>query len=123
MTLGAFVSGADLTQAMRLRRELSAAVSEMLWRYDVLVTASALSPAPRFDAVPAQTPASAPIQAMPWNVTGHPALAVPTGFSPQGLPLGMQIVGRFFDEAGVLGVGAAYEAATAHKARRPPLAA
>ena len=48
---------------------------------------------------------------MPFNVTGNPVLTLPTGFSPDGLPLGMQIVGRAFDEATVLRIGAAYEAA------------
>ncbi len=47
----------------------------------------------------------------PFNVTGQPALAIPTGLSPAGLPLSMQIVGRPFDEATVLQVGAAYERA------------
>jgi aspartyl-tRNA(Asn)/glutamyl-tRNA(Gln) amidotransferase subunit A len=47
----------------------------------------------------------------PFNVTGQPALALPTGLSPAGLPLSMQIVGRPFDELTVLQIGAAYERA------------
>ena len=50
----------------------------------------------------------------PFNVTGQPALALPTGLAPGGLPLSMQIVGRPFDEATVLQVASAYE-----KARGP----
>ncbi len=45
----------------------------------------------------------------PFNVTGQPALAVPTGLSGDGLPLSMQFVGRPFAESTVLQVGAAYE--------------
>jgi aspartyl-tRNA(Asn)/glutamyl-tRNA(Gln) amidotransferase subunit A len=47
----------------------------------------------------------------PFNITGQPALALPTGLSPAGLPLSMQIVGRPFDELTVLQIGAAYERA------------
>jgi len=45
---------------------------------------------------------------MPFNVTGTPAIAVPTGLSASGLPLGMQIAGKAFDEAMVYRVAAAY---------------
>jgi aspartyl-tRNA(Asn)/glutamyl-tRNA(Gln) amidotransferase subunit A len=55
----------------------------------------------------------------PFNVTGHPALQVPVGFTAGGLPVGMQIVGARFDEATVLRIGAAYEAATEWHRRRP----
>ena len=47
----------------------------------------------------------------PFNVTGQPALAMPTGLSPNGLPLSMQIIGRPFDEATVFRVADAYERA------------
>jgi len=56
---------------------------------------------------------------MPFNVTGNPTLAIPTGFSSSGLPLGMQIVGRAFDEPTVLRIGAAYEAAAGSTDKRP----
>ncbi|MGY1715615.1 amidase [Geodermatophilus sp. SYSU D01106] len=57
----------------------------------------------------------------PGNVTGLPALSVPCGFTSAGLPIGLQVIGRPFDEAGVLRVGQAYESATDWGARRPPL--
>jgi aspartyl-tRNA(Asn)/glutamyl-tRNA(Gln) amidotransferase subunit A len=57
----------------------------------------------------------------PGNVTGLPALSVPCGFTSTGLPIGLQVIGRPFDEAGVLRVGQAYESATDWGARRPPL--
>jgi aspartyl-tRNA(Asn)/glutamyl-tRNA(Gln) amidotransferase subunit A len=57
---------------------------------------------------------------MPFNVTGNPAMSIPTGFSASGLPLSMQIVGRAFDESMVLRIGAALEAATGLSARRRP---
>ena len=122
MTLGAFVTGADIQQAMRLRRELSRAVNLQLKNYDALITASALIPAPAFADLDPNSPPIWPIQTMPFNVTGNPAMSIPTGFSASGLPLSMQIVGRAFDESMVLRIGAAFEAATGLSARRPTLA-
>jgi aspartyl-tRNA(Asn)/glutamyl-tRNA(Gln) amidotransferase subunit A len=120
MTLGAFVTGADIQQAMRLRRELSRAVNLQLKSYDALITASALIPAPAFAELDPNSPPNWPIQTMPFNVTGNPAMSIPTGFSASGLPLSMQIVGRAFDESMVLRIGAALEAATGLSARRRP---
>jgi aspartyl-tRNA(Asn)/glutamyl-tRNA(Gln) amidotransferase subunit A len=122
MMLGATISAADLTQALRLRRELVAAVNgKMLAKYDAIVTANGLTPAPRFDEFPADVPPKMTLQTMPFNVTGNPTLAIPTGFSASGLPLGMQIVGRAFDEPTVLRIGAAYEAAAGWIEKRPSL--
>jgi aspartyl-tRNA(Asn)/glutamyl-tRNA(Gln) amidotransferase subunit A len=57
-----------------------------------------------------------PLQASPFNVTGHPALSVPVGLGRDGLPLAVQVVGRPFDEAGVLRVGRAVERMTGWEA-------
>jgi aspartyl-tRNA(Asn)/glutamyl-tRNA(Gln) amidotransferase subunit A len=57
----------------------------------------------------------------PFNVTGHPALSVCCGFTTNDLPIGMQIVGRVFDEGTVLQVAQAYEATTEWQKRRPAL--
>ena len=121
MTLGAFVTATDLHQATRLRRELAVAVNTTLLDYDVLLTATALVTAPALlDVKPGV--AAWPMQTMPFNLTGNPAMAMPTGFSASGLPLSVQIVGRAFDEATVLRVGASLEAATNLLSRRPALA-
>src|SRR5262249_56213143 len=56
-----------------------------------------------------------------WNVRGQPVLALPNGFGGNGLPLGMQIVGRPFGEMAILRIGHAYERATDWHARRPRL--
>jgi len=45
----------------------------------------------------------------PFNVTGLPALAIPTGLAPNGMPVSMQIIGKPFDEATVFQVADAYE--------------
>jgi aspartyl-tRNA(Asn)/glutamyl-tRNA(Gln) amidotransferase subunit A len=56
-----------------------------------------------------------------FNVTGHPSAAICSGFDDRGLPLSLQIAGRYFDEATVLRVAAAYEAATNWTERHPSL--
>ncbi len=53
------------------------------------------------------------MQTIPFNVTGHPAMSVPTGLGAAGLPLSLQVVGRPFDEAMVFRIGRAIEKATA----------
>jgi amidase len=56
------------------------------------------------------------------TVTGLPALSVPCGFSPEGLPVGLQIVGRHRDDFGVLQMGHAFEQATGFGRQRPAIA-
>lgn len=55
------------------------------------------------------------------SVTSHPALSVPGGFTANGLPVGLQIVGRYRDEFSLLSIASAFEAATEHGRRRPAL--
>jgi aspartyl-tRNA(Asn)/glutamyl-tRNA(Gln) amidotransferase subunit A len=57
-----------------------------------------------------------------FNALGIPVLALPGGFTDAGIPLGLQIAGRPFDEVTVLRLGAAYEDAAGWYRRRPPLA-
>ena len=56
---------------------------------------------------------------MPGNLTGRPALTVPCGFTVAGLPVGLQLVGRPFEEAALLTIGRGYEQATSWRDRRP----
>jgi aspartyl-tRNA(Asn)/glutamyl-tRNA(Gln) amidotransferase subunit A len=58
---------------------------------------------------------------IPCNLTGMPAISVPCGFSPEGLPVGLQIMGPAFAEPLVLRVAAAYEAATPWHSQSPAL--
>jgi Asp-tRNA(Asn)/Glu-tRNA(Gln) amidotransferase A subunit family amidase len=56
-------------------------------------------------------------------MSGHPALTVPCGFSREGLPIGLQVVGNMFDEATVLAIGHAFQQVTDWHLRRPPVEA
>jgi amidase len=55
------------------------------------------------------------------SATFHPALSVPAGFTSDGLPVGIQIVGRYRDDLGVLQLGHAFEQATGFGRQRPPI--
>ena len=55
------------------------------------------------------------------TVTGHPAISVPCGFTQDGLPVGLQIVGRHQDDWGLLQLAHAFEQATGTGERRPEL--
>jgi aspartyl-tRNA(Asn)/glutamyl-tRNA(Gln) amidotransferase subunit A len=57
----------------------------------------------------------------PFNLTGQPAASVPAGFTPDGLPVGLQIVGRRLEDGLVLRASAAYEAAAPWRDRWPPI--
>ena len=56
------------------------------------------------------------------SVTGLPAISVPGGFTPEGLPVGLQIVARHQDEFGLLQLAHAFEQATGFWRQRPPIA-
>ena len=58
---------------------------------------------------------------MPFNITGHPAITVCCGYDSEGLPIGLQIVGHFRNEAAVLRAAALYEASESWLDRRPDL--
>ncbi len=111
-TLGALLmSGADYVQASRWRRVLIAEMAPLYAKYDVFVTA-APGPAPRLDSWRTINFWQKASLTTPFNVTGGPALAQCIGYTPDGLPLSMQVVGRPFDDATVLRVAHAYETAT-----------
>ncbi len=104
---GMAVSSEDYLNALRLKRELAAGVDRALEHCDVLLTAVTLDTAPAFG--PTGQFRFWPVQTYAFNVTGHPAISVPIGLSAQGLPLAVQVVGRYFDEAMILRVARAIE--------------
>jgi aspartyl-tRNA(Asn)/glutamyl-tRNA(Gln) amidotransferase subunit A len=119
---GAFVRAADYVNATRLRRKLTDAFHALFAEVDVVATASSMDPACRIDDDKAVHYTYGRQARAPFNVTGSPALSVPTGFSQSGLPLGMQLVGKPFSEALLYRVAYAYEQATGWVNRHPSLA-
>jgi len=111
----------DYVQATREHRRIVGEMRPLYEKYDVLVT-TGFGPAPRLDEHRIANFFQKPHTFTPANVTGGPSLVLPNGFS-NGLPLGMQIIGRPFDEATVLRAGHAYQQATDWHTRHPRLVA
>jgi len=118
---GAFISAGDYVQASRRRLEMIAAVEDSLRDVDVLLCASAMDPPSRIEDA-AENERTYPRQARtPFNVTGHPALAMMAGISSDGLPLSVQFVGRYFGEATLFRVAREWERAAGTDAKHPPV--
>src|SRR5207245_3673370 len=118
---GAFISGGDYVQAARRRLEMIAAVENAFREVDVLLCASAMDPPSRLDDA-AETERTYPRQARtPFNVKGHPALAIMAGLSSKGLPLSAQFVARNFAEPTLFQVARAWERAAGTDAKHPPV--
>ena len=122
---GAFIRAVDYVQALRNRPLFTTAIDTLLDDADVLITASSMDPPFPIDdpeAVAHCYPRSA---RPPFNLTGHPALSLPIGFTEPDedipvLPLGLQMIGRHFDEESVYRVASAYEHATNWSEVHPP---
>jgi aspartyl-tRNA(Asn)/glutamyl-tRNA(Gln) amidotransferase subunit A len=112
-------SAADYVQASREHRRIVAGMQTLYDKYDVLLTAG-FGPAPRLDAHRTANFWQKTSIFTPSNVTGGPSLVLPNGASG-GLPLGMQIIGRPFDEATVLRAGHAFQVATDWHTHHPAL--
>jgi aspartyl-tRNA(Asn)/glutamyl-tRNA(Gln) amidotransferase subunit A len=111
---------ADYVAASREHRRMILEDRRLYDKYDVLLTAGS-GPAPRLDAYRTASFWQRSNIFTPSNVTAGPALELCNGFSKNGLPLGMQVIGRPFDEATVLRVGHAYQQTTDWHLRRPQL--
>jgi aspartyl-tRNA(Asn)/glutamyl-tRNA(Gln) amidotransferase subunit A len=110
----------DYVQATREHRRMVAEMASLYQQYDAFITAGQ-GEAPRLDAHRSLAFWQRPNLFTAANVTSQPALEICNGFGAHGLPLGMQILGRPFDDAIVLRVGYAYEQATDWHRRHPPL--
>ena len=115
-------TAADYVQAGREHRRMMVEMEPLFARFDAFVTAG-LGEAPRLADYRSVSFWQKPSALTAWNVTGQPVLALPNGFGRNGLPLGMQILGRPFGEPTILRIGHAYERATEWHARRPALVA
>lgn len=118
-----FVAAKDYINAFRIRPKIQRALDELLSRYDALVT-----PTMPAVAVPIQTgfreyfskyQGSAVGGA--GNAAGIPALSIPNGFGDRGLPTGLQLVGRAFEENRLLAIAQKYQSVTDWHTKSPKL--
>jgi aspartyl-tRNA(Asn)/glutamyl-tRNA(Gln) amidotransferase subunit A len=127
---GREVAGAELFHAMSRLEQFRAAAREFFASFDLLLTPTlAVPPFPIGEhpeeidgvTVPHRHWGFTPFT-YPFNMCGNPAASVPAGFTKDGLPVGLQIVGRLKDEATVLAASARFEEARPWAHMRPPLA-
>ena len=126
MDAGKLIFATDFLKAQRLRRALTDQVRAAFDGVDVLATPTLPLCAwdvseshVQIDGQPEHVLHACWRFTYPWNLTGLPALSVPCGFVAE-LPVGLQLVGRPFDEATILRAGHAYQEATRRHERRPP---
>jgi amidase len=118
-----------IARARAIRTEIVHRMAAFLDDYDALaLPASLVPPFPVEVEWPQEIDGTAMTTYLDWmractriSVTGHPAISIPFAFTPEGLPVGLQLVGRYGDEAGLLRLAAAIEAAIGASARRPEL--
>ena len=125
---GLFIPATYYIQAQRIRAMVFPKISQLFRDFDAIITPTQPMVAPESNSQPSIKDAAklgeidfAMVRYLaPFNLTGLPALTVPCGFS-EGLPVGLQIVGRVFDETTVLCIGYAYQQATDWHLRFPEL--
>jgi aspartyl-tRNA(Asn)/glutamyl-tRNA(Gln) amidotransferase subunit A len=121
LEMGSFYTAVQYVQAQRLRRHLTAETLRALASFDAMVMPTSPVPATPITPDPPGHAALRPRNTLPFDLISLPAISVPCGFTSAGLPIGLQIVGKAFDEAGVLRVAYAYEQATAWHNHHPTL--
>src|SRR4051795_6767257 len=110
---GAKLSGVDVVRGFNATMAIRAAAAKLFCDLDYVV--SPVSPIVKFPAEFAsplndpEKPFEHICYTVPWNMAENPALSINGGFSASGFPIGVQIVGRRFDDLGVLGMGKTFE--------------
>jgi aspartyl-tRNA(Asn)/glutamyl-tRNA(Gln) amidotransferase subunit A len=116
---GRMFSAVQYVQSQRIRNAVAKEFRSEMEHFDALVMPT--TPLPSCKAVNDSVSMTGlrMRNTMPFNATGLPAISVPCGFTEDGLPIGLQFVGRAFDEATVLRIANAYEQATEWHTKRP----
>ena len=119
--VGGLLSAADYLQAQRVRTGARREFADVMKKVDFLVTPTMTQPAAAFEGYDPSSTVMGRSFTAPFNVTGLPAISAPCGFTADGLPIGMQIAGKPFDEPGVIQAAYAYQQAAGWRDMRPPL--
>ncbi|NEP18015.1 MAG: amidase [Leptolyngbya sp. SIO4C1] len=124
-----FTSSGQYLKAVTALQVLSRQIVSLFEQYDVLLAPTYLHPTIRIGEWAKLRPAKTLERIIGWvapcppfNATGQPALSIPTGFTPEGLPLGVQLVGKPADEATLISLAAQLEADRPWTQHRPAIA-
>lgn len=121
MTSGFTLRAVDFLAAQRMRRQLAVSTDAIVRTCDAILTPCTFATAPTFDDQKTLVEFTMHAATSIFNVSGHPALSLPTGFDARGLPTSIQIAGRYFDEATIYRVANVIECAVGERGRRPKL--
>jgi len=120
--LSAGYTDTHFTKAQQVRTLIKNDFEAAFKHYDVIVGPTTPTEAFKIGEEPStEVMHMSDILTVPVNLDGLPAISVPCGFTDEGLPLGLQIIGKHFDESTVYQVAYAYEQATNHHKKRPDL--
>ncbi len=126
--LGAMTPAVDYIEAQRARTAYNERLADAMREYDLLLAPTTAIGAPGVDQetvdIGGRTESALSLMSRltrPFNLTGQPTISIPCGFTSDGLPIGMQIAGRAWEEATVFRAANAYERATDWHTRKPPL--
>ncbi|MCT1578742.1 Asp-tRNA(Asn)/Glu-tRNA(Gln) amidotransferase subunit GatA [Oceanobacillus kimchii] len=110
-------------KAQKVRTLIKNDFDKILEEYDVIVGPTTPTPAFKVGEKTSDplTMYANDILTIPVNLAGVPGISIPCGFSSEGLPIGLQIIGNYFDESTVYRTAYAYEQATEHHKKRPQL--
>ena len=121
------IPAADYLRAMRTRRLIQDALKEVFESVDLIASPSTCAPATGIDdaldepeALHLRSLGNTELSAA-GNLAGLPALSLPCGFTSDGLPVGVQLVAKPFNEPVLLAVGRAFQRATGWHLKRPSL--
>jgi aspartyl-tRNA(Asn)/glutamyl-tRNA(Gln) amidotransferase subunit A len=130
LELGAITPAISYIQAQRLRQRIVMEMRSALRGFDVLAMPTAPTVATPLDSDLVTSAEADPelLAALinftgPFDLTGFPAVSIPCGFSENGLPVGLQLVGHPYAEETLLSIAAAYESDTDWHRRKPPVVA
>jgi amidase len=126
LDLGRSLSALDLAKLQLMRARVTGEIERALSGVDLLLMPVMGVAAPSLAAMKAagrspETVAARLRYTAPFDMSGHPTLTLPGGVTADGVPVGFQIVGHAFDEAGILAAGHTYQQATDWHLRRPPV--
>ncbi len=118
--------GMSLPRAIAIRGQIYETIYKVFKDYDIFITPSTAIPAfelgimfpSKINGINVSPTAWMPFS-FPFNLTGHPAASIPSGWSSNGLPIGMQIIGKKFDDLTVLQVSKAFEELAPWQDKRP----
>ena len=115
----------DIQMAGVQREKLYESVYRQFKKYDILISPTLACTAFELYKIAPEKINEIPVSGRDWlltypfNMTGHPAASIPCGWSKEGLPIGMQIIGKRFDELTVFQVSKAFEELSPWQAKRP----